>query len=328
MFTRGRSLRAVAAMLIATALVASLAIPAFAKLANVTVTATAVPSSVTPGANVAIDVTFFNSPSTSNISQLYLTAPIPSAPIPSGWSLLGVESITPDQGTCDDTTPTITCSLGAVNAGAFVTVRVVYATPSNMSGTVQLDWFQFNTTGVAGDRHGNSHGDNYPTTGTVTLNTSGDFAGYYTSADQQIVADNPILHARRNPQSTSVTSPDPLIGVMVGEVAGNTFICPPAASTCFGQWSVISVNGGFDYGANGESFTVLLGYKGNIGNASFVHAFDNYDPANPLTYELITYPDDICSDSAPFLPCMTLSSSGGDSYVTLYLTQNGQLKAY
>jgi hypothetical protein len=317
-----RSIRTLTALAITTGLLlGSLVTPAFGKLATVTVTATAVPGSVTPGADVAIDAEFFNSPSNSNISQLFMTAETPEF-----WTLVGVESITPNQGICDDSTATVTCTLGAVNAGASVTVRVVYTTPSDATGDVNLDWFLFNTTGVAGDRKGNSHGDNYKTTGSVTLDASSDFAGAYTSTGGQVVADNPVLHARRNPQSTSVTSPDDLIGVTVGEEPGNAFVCPSVASTCFGQWSVISVDDGTLY-PNG--FVVVLGYKGNIGNASFFHAFDDYDAVtNPTAYELIEYPDDVCSDSTPFLPCMTLSSSGGDSFATLYLTQNGRLISY
>jgi len=324
MSLRRRPIRTLIILAITAGLLLSSAIsPVLGKLANVTVTATAVPGSVTPGNDVAIDVRFFNSPSPSNISQLYL-----SAATPFGWTLVGVES--QSQGDpCDDSTGTVVCSLGAVNAGATATVRVVYTTPSTVTGTVNLNWFLFNTTGVAGDRKGNSHGDNYVTTGTVTLDPSSDFAGAYTSTDSQIVADNPVLHVRRNPQSTSVTSPDPLIGVMVGERPGNAVVCPAAASTCFGQWSVISVNDGAPY-PNG--FSVVLGYKGNIGNASFVHLFDSYDPVtNPTAYETITNPDDLCTSATPSaseIPCMILSSSNGDSFATLWLKENGLVKAY
>jgi len=330
MSLRRRPIRPFIALAITTGLLLSSAItPALAKLANVTVTATAVPGSVTPGANVAIDVEFFNSPSTSNISQLYLNATAP----PDGWIFGGVESQSQGGDSCDASTAIFTCSLGAVPAGTTATVRVVYTTPSTVTGTVSLNWFLFNTTGVAGDRKGNSHGDNYQTTGSVTLDPSSDFAGAYTSTDSQVVADNPALHVHRNPQSTSVTSPDPLIGVMVGELPGNTpgnaFVCPAEASTCFGQWSVISVNDGAPY-PNG--FSVVLGYKGNIGNASFVHLFDSYDAVtNPTAYETITPDDNTCPSATPSasdIPCMILSSSGGDSFVTLWLNQNGRLKAY
>jgi hypothetical protein len=303
-------------------LIASMAAPVLGKLATVTVTATAVPGSVTPGKNVAIDVEFYNFPSTSNISQLFLDAATPT-----DWTLVTVESFS--QGSCTWATD-VHCDIGAVNAGGKFDARIVYTTPSNVTGTlsVNLNWFIFNTTGVAGDKKGNSHGDNYFSAGSMTLDSTKDFGGAYTSSANQIVSDNQVLHVTRNPQFTSVTSPDPLIGVTVGELPGNTFICPSDAGTCFGQWSVISVNDGASY-PNG--FSVLLGYKGNIANASFVHLFDTYDPVtNPTAYELITS-DDICPATLTpsVIPCMTgWSSSGGNSYVTLWLNQNGQLKAY
>ena len=322
---RHRPIRTLTIIAITGLLLSSLITPVLGKLANVTVTATAVPGSVTPGKNVAIDVEFLNSPSTSNISQLFLTAATPF-----GWTLVGVELQT--QGTpC--TAPAggalISCTFGAVNAGANVTLRVVYTTPSNVTGAVSLNWFLFNTTGVAGDKGGNSHGDTYSTSGSMTLDNSSDFGGAYTSLGGQVVSDNLVLKNNSNPQSTSVNSPAGLIGVTVGEKAGTAFVCPPiASSSCFGQWSVISVNSGAPY-PNG--FSVVLGYKGNIGNASFVHLFDSPDPVTGATYETITDPGDICSSATPSaaeIPCLILSSSGGNSFVTLWLNQNGQVRAY
>jgi len=321
MSLRRRPFRTFTALAITTGLLlGSLVGPALGKLALVTVTATPVPDAVTPGANVAIDVEFLNSPSPSNISQLFLDAVTPS-----GWTLVTVESFS--QGVCSWST-NVQCTIGAVNAGAAFDARIVYTTPSNVTGTVSLNWFIFNTTGVAGDKGKNSHGDDYLTTGSVFLDNSNDFAGAY-AADGQVISDSQALHAIRNPQFTAITSPDPSIGVMVGEKPGNAFICPPAASTCFGQWSLISVNDGAPYP---DGFSVLLGYKGNIGNASFVHLFDGYDPVtNPTAYETIVYPTDVCSSASPTageIPCMILSSSGGNSYATLWLNQNGQIKAF
>lgn len=303
------------------AMLTGLAVPAIAKQVGVSPTATAVPGGVTPGANVAFDVEFFN-PGPSNVSQLFLDAITPE-----GWILLGVES--QSQGVCDSSSGDLHCSFGAVNALAGVQLRVVYTTPSDGGGDVDVDWFVFFTTGVSGDPGKNSHGDDYPTTGTVTLETSRDRGGAYTSTEGQIVTDDQELHARRNPQFTQVTAPEDLIGITVGEEPFDPALCPPAAGTCFGQWSVISVNDGAPYP---DGFSVVLGYKGNIGNASFVHLFDDYDPdTNPTAYELIEYPEDLCSSATPTaseIPCMLLSSSGGDSFATLWLNENGHLSGY
>lgn len=279
-------------------------------------TATAVPGAVTPGANVAFDVHFKNT-SSSNLAQLFLDAVTPD-----GATLVGVESS--NRAGCDASSGDLHCTFGALNAGAEINLRVVYTTPDS-PGTFTVV-FNFSTTGVAPDKGKNSHGDDYPTPGTVILDDRSDFAGAYTSVAGQIVSDSQALHANRNPQFTQVTAPAGAIGVTVGEA---TFPCPAFVGSCFGQWSVISVNDGEPYEAG---FSVLIGYKGNIGNANFVHLFDDYDAlTNPGAYELILNPEDTCSDSSPEsteLPCMILSSSGGNSYATLWFTQNGRTSGY
>ena len=323
---RNRSTRVLASLLVSLSLaITALAGPAMILGAQASAihTATAVPDAVSPGAKVAFDVYFkLADTETSTLSQLNL-----SAVTPAGAELLGLEPGSPSQGSCT-TVANLSCSFGAVSPGVEVTLRVVYRTPT--TGTSMIVPFKFNTTGIAPDKGKNSHGDAYDTPGVVPLNGSGDFAGRYIQVgDDLTVSDNLALHRTRNPQSTLVNAPAGAIGVTVGEQPGNTAVCPAAAGTCFGQWSVISVNDGAPYGAG---FSVVLGYKGNIGNASFVHLFDAYDPiTNPTAYELIEYPNDICSDASPDaseLPCMLLSSSNGDSFATLWLNQNGRLSGY
>jgi hypothetical protein len=313
MLTRRHPLRASAALGVATALLlASLAVPTLAKLANVTVTATAVPGSVTPGANVAIDLRFYNSPSTSNISQLYLNATTPA-----GWTLVEIES--KNQGAC--TAPAggdVYCNIGAVNAGADFDARIVYTTPSGGSGSVALDWFLFNTTGVANDTGKRSHGDNYIPTGSVTLDTSNDFGGAYTSTGTQLVTDNTTLSKRQNPQYTQVNAPEGGIGITVGEA---TFPCPAEIGKCFGQWSVISVNDGALYSPDG--FSVVLGYVGNIGNVKFVHVLDD---------GTVQKLDACTANPAPVTErnpgCYWIDASGSNTLVTIWLVENGRLSGY
>jgi len=273
--------------------------------------ATALPSAVTPGANVAFDVRFELDPNeTSKLSQLYM-----SALTPSGATLLEVEAPGPSQGTCT-VGVNLSCSFGAVAPGDVVTLRVVYTTPpSGSSMTVNFD---FNTTGVAADRKGNSHGDAYRAVGTVTLDSSKDFAGAYTSASGQVVSDSQALHSTRNPQFTAVNSPSGAIAVFVSE--SNEVDCPTGYTSCFGQWSHITV----DYGATIDGgFSVILGYKGNIGNANFIHVLDD-GSLEPIT-------ETCSSKTAPAtseLPCKWIETASGNTYATLWLTENGRIKAY
>jgi len=278
-------------------------------------TATALPGAVSPGAKVAFDISFaLAEDETSNLAQLYLTAVTPD-----GATLLGLEPGDPSQGSCT-TDVDLSCSFGAVGPGVEVTLRVVYRTPT--TGSSMTVPFNFNTTGATSgnaDKGKHSHGDSYATPGIVDLNGSGDFAGeYIQGGDGLQVFDSQALHNRRNPQSTLVNAPEDSIGVTVGEVAGSTFPCPTEAGTCFGQWSIISINDGAEYPGG---FSVVLGYKGNIGNATFVHVLDNGD------VELIE--DECTADPPPASEmdpgCFLISSSNGDSFVTLWLTQNGRV---
>lgn len=273
--------------------------------------ATAVPGAVTPGVDVAFDVHFKNT-SKSNLAQFFLDAITPD-----GATLVGVESSS--RAGCDDSGPDLHCIFGALNSLAEINLRIVYTTPA-APGTFTVP-FNFSTTGVAPDGGQNSHGDDYPTPGIATLSADKNFAGAYTSSSNQIVVDSEVLHKQRNPQSTKVYAPAGAIGVTVGEVAGNQFDCPTTAGSCFGQWSLISVGGGAQY-LNG--FKVVLGYKGGIGNAHFVHVLDSG------TVQLITAQ---CSDDTPSPSemnpgCFLISSANGDSFVTLWIVQNGRLSGY
>ena len=328
---RNRSTRVLASLTLTTILaLTAMAGPAaiLGAKASAIATAFSIPDSVSPGANVAFDVSFrLAETETSTLAQLFLEAKTPN-----GAQLLGLEPGSPSQGSCNVTDALLTCAFGSVDPGIEVTLRPVYKAPT--TGTSMFVPFNFNTTGVATggkkDQGGNSHGDAYQALpATVGLNGSDNFAGAYIrdGSSALTIFDNQSLHATRNPQSTLVNAPEDAIGVTVGEA---TFGCPASIGTCFGQWSVISVN---DDGSYPSGFSVVIGYKGNIGNASFVHTDDLGNIIETIEY-VSTDPDDptdICSDSTPTsaeLPCMILSTSGGNSFATLWLTRNGRLSGY
>lgn len=267
-------------------------------------------ASVSPGAAVAYDL-FFDNIDTSNISQLFLNAATPT-----GGTLLAIESNS-RPGTCAIDAGNLTCAFGSVTpSDAPIMVRVVYDTPAS-TGSFDID-FLFSTTGVSADKKKNSHGDDYKAATHVTLVASDDFAGGYSLNTDQ-VSDLQTL-SRRNPQWTAVNPPASNIPVVVAERAGSLFACPGAsAASCFGQWSYIAVNAGATYP---DGFSVQLGIDANKPNANFVHLFDDG------TFELIT---ESCSDSSPEaaeLPCKIVTTSGGDTFVTLWLKVNGNIKGY
>jgi hypothetical protein len=286
-------------------------------------------ASVSPGAAVAYDV-FFDNIDTSNISQLYLNAATPNdgqnAP-PNNGTLLAIESES-RPGTCAITLSNdLSCAFGTVTpADSPIMLRVVYETPDS-AGDFDVH-FLFSTTGVSGDKKKNSHGDDYDAFTHVALVESDHFEGGYALNTDQ-VADLKVF-SRQNPQWTAVNPPVANIPVVVAERRGSTFTCPGAsAASCFGEWSYVSVNNGANY-ANTGGFTVQLGYDANKPKANFVHLFDAgvIDPVTMLPYELI---DGTCSDSSPLaseLPCKIVETSGGDTFVTLWLKVNGNIKGY
>jgi hypothetical protein len=291
-----------------------------AALAPADHTATAVPGSVSPGERVAFDIHFKNT-SSSNLASLSLDA-LTSDATPAGATLLGVEPF--DRGGCDTTSGDLHCAFGALNSLDEINLRVVYTTP-DVKGTFTVP-FLFTTTGNA-PQGKKSHGYNYPTDGVAILDDSANFAGAYTSEDGQLVTDIQVLDKNKNPQFTQVTAPESLIGVTVGEEAIGvpTVPCPAEAGTCFGQWSIISVNPGnvLDYTPPG-GIEVLIGYKGTIGNAKFVHVLDDG------TVQLI---EDQCSANPPTAAelkpgCFIINRVGGDSFVTLWIWKNGRLSGY
>jgi len=281
-------------------------------------TATAIPgpvppatvSAVTPGANVAFDVHFKNI-SSSNLSQFFLNAITPNTA--DGAALVGIEN--PSRAGCDTSSGDLHCTFGALAAGAEINLRVVYTTP-DLTGNWTVP-FNFSTTGVAPDGGKNSHGDDYLTPGTVNLDASLNFGGAYTSADDLVVTDTQTLSKRQNPQYTQVNAPEAGIGVTVGE---KTFDCPASIGTCFGQWSVIAVNGGAEYPGG---FSVVLGYYGNIGNAKFVHITDGGD---------VVKLDECSTNPAPLAErdpgCYFVDASGSNTLVTIWLIENGRLSGY
>jgi len=315
-----RTLRLVSALTIAATLTVSvLASTAVAgNPAGWSAVAVANPTKVSANDTAGFDLTFTNS-GPSNISQLYLVS-----------TADGFLEAKTDQGTCNTGAP-LFCNIGAVNDGGIVHITVVYAT-TTVDKTVL---FEFNTTGVSGDKKGKSHGDSLklpPTTAVVSTSTR-DFAGRFIGTKgNQTVLDDPNL-SNKNPHSTQVNAPVDFIPATVEERLAGAFDCPSGIegfdpSSCFGQWSVVNVNNGFVYT---QGFTILVGLSHfeiphgvDASNLSFVHLHDDG------TFDrLIT--DDCVFGTGPAptnMPCKVVTPSGSDLLGLLWVTENGPYRGY
>jgi hypothetical protein len=311
-----RSLRLVSVLTITAALTFS--VFASAALAGTpagwSAAAVATPTKVSANDTAGFKVTFTNS-GPSNISKLFLVA-----------SAEGFVEASPSQGQCNSTGP-LWCSFGAVNAGATITVTVVYAT-GTASKSVN---FEFNTTGVAADRNNKSHGDalRLPTTTALVSTSNRDFAGRFVGTDgNQTVLDDPNL-TNKNQHSTQVNAPVDFIPVTVEERLAGDFTCPSGIS-CFGQWSVVNVNNGFPYP---QGFTILVGLSHfeipqgvDETNLNFVHL--NEDG----TFDsLIDQDCDFSNGSGnppTNMPCKVVTASGNDLLGLLWVIENGPYRGY
>jgi hypothetical protein len=274
------------------------------------------PAKVSAGADAGYVLTVVNS-GTSNISQAYVTdglqakngiKAIPAQVLPTTY-------VTTTQGTCDPVGVRLRCALGALRAGTSATVTVAYSTASY--ATLRRI-FEINTTGVAGDAKGSSHGDALQLIATTTTGTGADFAGRFVVGTDQTVSDSQTLGSK-NKQWTKINVPATAIGVSVGE-NGNALACPG----CWSETSEIHVDRGLVYPA---------GFSGEIGIyktlAQTVHGFyHQFDTPHVGGIEGETVTATCSSATAPsVVPCFLVVPQGnGNVSVVYWLTENGTIR--
>ena len=198
---------------------------AFAATPSWEMDVTELPATVAPGELAGYQVEIRNT-GNANIAQVYLTADaVPAAP---GAPLL-TAYLVKSQGKCDPVGQKLSCALGALRSGKSATVTVAYTMPTS-AGVLEIA-FEANTTGVAGDAPGSSHGNSLMGIGTTIIDGSADFGGRFVTNGGQTVANASNLSAN-NQQSTSVVSPKVGIGVTVRDGARDATFCP---TTCWSE---------------------------------------------------------------------------------------------
>jgi hypothetical protein len=333
---RHRSLRAIASLcltlsLTITALAASVsAAPPGPKPAP---SVTPVPSEVAPDSAGAFDVSFTNAGS-SNYSQFFLDAATPEGLTFQGL-VDGPTLIAPNGGgetnlpaTSCNSSGDLECAFGPLNAGYTIYVRPLYDTAEDASGSYSVN-FIFTSTGTPSDKKGRSHGDDFASAGSITINADDDFDGGYF-AGPTVIETNPSL-TRRNQQSTTITAFAAFNGgpLTAEEVALSTFACPAQVAadggTCFTLWSIIDVDEATEYEGG---FEVIIGLdstlaSGQVNAIKFVHVKDDG------TVELIRNTCDTTTGAVPGnMPCKYFTSSGGDNFAHIWITGNGRLGGY
>jgi uncharacterized repeat protein (TIGR01451 family) len=286
---------------------------------------TPTPAKVSAGADAGYVVTIKNT-GKSNISQVFLTDALAHADgtpaIPD--AILDTTYVASSQGSCDPAGTRLDCTLGAIRSGRSATVVVAFSTGTN---AILQRVFEANTTGVAGDNPGSSHGDVLQSVGTTTTGTGDNFSGRFIKDDVLIVRDSEAL-STANLQSTKVTAPKGAIGVSVADEGDTTAITCPAPVTCSTPTSEIHVDNGAFFK---DGFKVEVGaYKFSGQVPAVYHEFDSPRLVGGVTVVGETITANCPKNGTPSanqIPCFSVNKvGGGDIVVVLWLKENGKIR--
>jgi hypothetical protein len=311
--------RLLGAAVLSCSFVVALAGSATASPPRWSMTVTDLPAVVHNGNDAGYRVTIRNA-GPSNISTLFLVTQIPDAPN---------YVVQPGQGSCSlaDTGP-LSCSFGALVAGASVTVIVAYATPATGGSFDPV--FQANSNGSTfSDSKKTSHGDTLqdPLETPTTLTSDINFAGGF-SLDQTPVGDNADL-TRDNVQSTSVVPPlANLVATVQDGLPGNAFTCTPVCTgqTQFGEWSLVTVHDS-DHLVGRQQFTGLfpvtvlvfgksIPKQTTLDQINLIHVLDDGTPV---------LMSQRCG-ATPTLNCVTVTQVGTNVRIVGWVNENGGVR--
>lgn len=284
------------------------------------------PGAVSPGRAVAFDVTIRNT-GKSNISSVLMSTDLSgSLAVPvyisdADWSV--PSDITRPCGSAPYTTA-LSCSFGSLVAGASVSLRIAFTTPS--TGT---SWsFNFILTGngnTPSDTGGTSHGDTKKGTASVNLNSSSDFAGGFVVNRGEVFETGTTL-SKQNPQSTKLTSSTDLQIATVTESAtysGAGTLCQDV--NCIGQWTILDAPNPDSSVISGSLLIYGKGIQGSVG------------PDDIVLYHLDGSGDDgiigdeasercATDDGTSPAPCIYVTEEGQNFRVDFWLLHNGALR--
>jgi hypothetical protein len=225
---------------------------------------------VAPGESAGFIVTITNT-GKSNISALYLSTD-PDDLVPAG-SPTFVGPITYPTGPTD---PDAICSLagdgplfcdlgtlvGNLDPDASVRVTVAFETPE--IGTSWAFHFQAFGNGNTPSDGGTSHGDTLNGLASVTLNSSKNFAGGFSTDTTDVVESVQILGSK-NIQAGKIVPPAANIPVTIEDgLADDTFHCSSLETVCtnrFGEWVRLNVAAGTTFTAGIHVTYTILGNK-------------------------------------------------------------------
>ncbi|HET6380904.1 MAG TPA: hypothetical protein VFH63_07695 [candidate division Zixibacteria bacterium] len=271
------------------------------------------PDRVSPAATIEFEVSITNH-GPSNVAQLYLASETWSGATFKDTSIPGCNPAVA-QG----------CSLGALSAGATVTVLVRYEAPEADGAFTVI--FEANTTGATPSDGGSSHGDALVGVGTATVVDDPDFTGGLSEEDLLTFATN-LEVGGGNRLGTAVHAPAVGIPVTVEDGPGIQANCAAAPRPCLGEGSELHVAEGATF-PGGFTATIridssLLPSGVNHKNIGLIHELDDGST------EILDRCETAKKSSEPeSIPCFSVKKlKGNDLEITVFLVQNGRIQGW
>ena len=293
-----------------------------------------VPGSVTPGRTAAYDVKIRNT-GKSNISSVLMqtdlgaTNPL-AVPVyisDATWTGQPAPLITRPCGSAPYTAA-LSCSFGNLVAGATVSLRIAFDTPSTGSS-----WsFNFVLTGngdTPSDTGGTSHGDTKKGLASTTLSSDPDYAGgFVVDAGEEFATVESLT--KQNPQSAKVVGSQNLAIATIQEsnsFGGAGTLCSTAH--CIGQWATLTAPNPDDASITGSLLIYGKGMPGSVGPEDIVlNHFGGTDLERGDDGVIGDEAGERCSsatDSAS-APCIFVEELGQNFRITFWLLHNGTLR--
>lgn len=278
----------------------------------------ALPDTVTPGADAGYQFTIHNKSLTTNISQLFLSAP--------AAGVVSFIATTRDATVTCQKSPSLYCAFGALNANATINVVVAYSTvgaTSPFSVTFKID-----SGGVAGGDPHKSHGDSVSLVASTTLSSDKDFTGAFELTSATLSTDQTTL-GKRNNQASSVTPPSgPAFGdyqpVTIQEGVTPPADDPCATATCLGSWSFVRVGNGT---VGPVELQILLYGPSVPGSATLANIFLYHtgDTQSPISLRCapVTDPDSTQVKYGGTQECINVTMQGHNFLIDAWLNNNG-----
>jgi hypothetical protein len=264
----------------------------------------------------------------SNINTLMLTVTPVATPTAAPSYFSGLTWNTGAHGSCTNTGPAgvgpLTCDLGTVVPGQYVTFRVAFNVPAGSTGTFDVDIAIQSGAGNTGSDPGSSRGDAKTVTAKTAINSSPNFDAGFVVDD--LLYETTGSLGRGNKQNSSALVADTLLTVTVED--GSGVVAPTCdvagCSGAFGEWTYLDIPGN----TNLIKATLNI-WGGSVPGGASADAIYLIHVLDDGTVDLIGDDGSRCTPTTGTptnADCITVTKIGSNFRIVAWLHGNGNLR--